>query len=46
MNARLIIYEFLAFPAHCWLWLVARLCGGKFECGPVTEEEDDNDEIS
>lgn len=38
---RLKIYEFLAAPAHVWLWIVARLVGGRFECGPVKEEEDD-----
>jgi len=35
MTLRLRIFEFLAFPAHCWLWVVAKICGMSFECGPV-----------
>ena len=31
------IYEFLAYPAHLWLMIVARLCGGSFEHGPADE---------
>ncbi|KKK84300.1 hypothetical protein LCGC14_2784720, partial [marine sediment metagenome] len=27
---RLKLYEFLATPAHLWLWVVARICGGSF----------------
>lgn len=40
---RLSVYEFLAAPAHLWLWLCARLVGGTFECGPVTEDEAETD---
>jgi hypothetical protein len=36
---RLQVYEFLATPAHAWLWLAARLVGGRFECGPALEDE-------
>ena len=36
---RMRIFEFLALPAHVWLWLVARLVGGRFECGPIEEDE-------
>ena len=34
---KLRIYEFLAAPAHLWLWGAARLVGGRFECGPADE---------
>ena len=27
-------------PAHGWLWLCARLVGGKIECGPVVSPSD------
>lgn len=37
MTLRLRIYEFLATPAHIWLWACARLVGGRFECGPVSD---------
>ena len=40
MTWRLRIYEFLATPAHIWLWLVARLVGGRFECGPGHEADE------
>lgn len=43
MNIRIYIYEFLAFPAHLWLWLAAKLVGYNFTCGPVDNEGDDND---
>ena len=39
MTLRLAIYEFLATPAHLWLWCCAWVCGGKFECGPVHDAE-------
>lgn len=39
MTVRLIIFETLAFPAHCWLWIVAKLVGYDFTCGPVDDEE-------
>lgn len=34
------MFEILAGPAHLWLWIVARLCGGSFEHGPVDDEGD------
>ena len=37
---RLRIYEFLALPAHAWLWLCARCVGGQFKCGPVDDPDD------
>ena len=40
MTWRLRIYEFLATPAHIWLWLVARLVGARFECGPVSDPDE------
>jgi hypothetical protein len=38
---RLRIFEFLAAPAHGWLWICARLVGGRFWCGPVTDADDE-----
>ncbi len=32
------LYEFLAFPAHLWLYGVAWLCGMTFRHGPVDED--------
>ena len=40
MTWRLRIYEFLATPAHIWLWIVARLVGGRFECGAVHDADE------
>lgn len=40
MTIRLKVYEFLAFPAHCWLHMAAWVAGGKFECRPVNSEDD------
>jgi hypothetical protein len=37
---RLQLYEVLASPAHIWLWCCAKLCGGSFDCGPASSEED------
>ncbi len=37
MSFKIRIYEFLATPAHAWLWLCARLVGWRFECGPVDD---------
>lgn len=39
MWSRLKLYEFLATPAHAWLWLVARICGGRFTCGPANDDD-------
>lgn len=27
------LFEFLAAPAHCWLWLVSAFMGTTFRCG-------------
>jgi hypothetical protein len=35
---RVRLYEFLGAPAHLWLWLCARICGGQFSCGRVSSE--------
>ena len=40
MTNRLRIYEFLAAPAHVWLMVCTRLCGGRFECSPVKDKGD------
>ena len=37
MTLRLRVYEFLATPAHLWLWCCGRLMGWRFECGPVDD---------
>ncbi|KKL07270.1 hypothetical protein LCGC14_1543480, partial [marine sediment metagenome] len=37
------LYEFLATPAHLWLWVVARICGGSFTYGPVSDDEAEPD---
>ena len=44
--ARFKLYEFLAAPAHIWLWLCARVCGMRFELsrgtpGGTTREENE-----
>ena len=38
---RVRMYEFLATPAHIWLWLVARLVGGQFTYWQETTGDDD-----
>jgi hypothetical protein len=43
MTVRLRIYEFLATPAHIWLWICARLVGGRFECGPAIDADSNTD---
>lgn len=41
------IYEFIAAPAHLWLWVCAKLVGWEFTCGPVEEIEDkENESVS
>ena len=35
---QLRIFEFLAIPAHLWLWICAQLVGLRFECGPVDDD--------
>ena len=41
MTLRLRLYEFLATPAHAWLWLVSGLCGFSFEYQIQTRDETD-----
>ena len=43
-NTRLKIFEFLATPAHVWLWLVAKVCGWDFNYGFYYDDEDDDDD--
>lgn len=40
MSYRMRIYEFIAAPAHAWLWLCGRLVGWSFEFGPTDEKGD------
>lgn len=40
MTVRLRIYEFLATPAHLWLWVCAKLVGGEFKCAPVHDPDE------
>jgi len=35
------IFEFLAVPAHAWLWLVAAICGMRFQCGAAPEDDEE-----
>lgn len=42
-NTKVYIYEFIATPAHLWLWLCAKIVGWEFSCGPVEEFEDETD---
>lgn len=44
MTNRMLIYECLAFPAHCWLHVAAWLVGARFECGPVEDDRKHYDE--
>jgi hypothetical protein len=37
---RLRLFEFLTLPAQGWMWLVGRLLGYRFECGPVSGPDD------
>ena len=39
VTLRLRVYEFIAMPAHAWLWLCGWVMGMRFECGPVTDDE-------
>ena len=34
------MFVILAGPAHVWLWICARLCGGTFSHGPGDNLED------
>jgi hypothetical protein len=36
-KGKLILYEFLACPAHLWLTILAWLMGGRFTCGPTDD---------
>ena len=38
-------YELLTVPAHLWLWVAGRLCGGRFTCGPVDDDQHDSVEV-
>ena len=40
MTFRLWLWEFLAIPAHAWLWLISRMLGYEFCCGPVDDPSD------
>ena len=33
-------FEIIDGPAHVWLWICAKMCGGTFEHGPVGESEE------
>ncbi len=37
ISVRVRLYEFLALPAHLWLWCCGRLFGWRFEWGPVDD---------
>ena len=39
-NIQIWAYEFLAAPAHLWLWVCARLVGGRFTCWRETTDDD------
>ena len=39
MTLKLRLFEILATPAHLWLWIVAKICGMEFTCGPANDEE-------
>ncbi len=36
---RTAIFEFLAAPAHAWIWVCAKIVGWEFTCGPVDDTE-------
>ena len=40
-QTRVALFEFLAVPAHAWLWCVGRLLGGTFECGSGEELDEE-----
>jgi len=42
MTFRLSIYDFLVFPAHMYLSLIAKLCGYEFNYGPIGEQDDED----
>lgn len=37
MSIRLKVWEFLAAPGFAWLWVCAKLCGYRFQCGPADD---------
>lgn len=43
-DQRMRIFEFIAAPAHGWIWICAKLCGGTFHFGPVEDVEEEEDE--
>ncbi len=39
MTWRLRVLGVLVVPAEAWMWLCARLVGGRFTCGPVHDDD-------
>lgn len=37
------IFEFIAFPGHCWLAMCAWVMGWEFKCGPDIDDESSTD---
>lgn len=40
-KTKMHIFEFIATPAHLWLWVCAKIVGWTFVCGPVEDFEDE-----
>ena len=40
---RMTVFDILAFPAHCWIWLCAKLVGAEFWWGRPEDEPDNNE---
>lgn len=40
-KTKVYIFEFIAAPAHLWIWICARIVGWDFTFGPVEEFEED-----
>lgn len=43
-RTKLMIYEFLATPGLLWLWCATRLAGGRFECGPTGNLDEESED--